>query len=79
MSYKSPPAEAAVEIYPWMRMTEKRARERTPSLNILVAEDNTFSQTLIVRLLQKMRHSVKIANDGKEAVALYGNKAFDLI
>lgn len=79
MPFKPGPDKSASEIYPWMRVMEKSARERARCLNILVAEDNTLSQTLITRLLQKMRHVVTVANDGEEAVALCSKGAFDLI
>lgn len=75
----SPPAKPVSELYPWIRVLEKQERERAKSLQILVAEDNTLSQTLITRLLQKMGHSVTVANHGEEAVALYSKGAFDLI
>ncbi|MDP9159351.1 MAG: response regulator [Acidobacteriota bacterium] len=79
MSFKPAPDKAVSEIYPWVIGMEKSIRERARCLNILVAEDNTLSQTLITRLLQKMRHVVTVANDGEEAVALYSKGAFDLI
>lgn len=79
MLFKPGPDKSVSEIYPWMRVMEKSARERARCLNILVAEDNTLSQTLVTRLLQKMRHVVTVANDGEEAVALYSKGAFDLI
>jgi signal transduction histidine kinase/CheY-like chemotaxis protein/streptogramin lyase len=48
-------------------------------LRILLAEDNKVNQSLGVRLLQKRGHSVVVANNGKEAVAVYLSQPFDLV
>jgi CheY-like chemotaxis protein len=48
-------------------------------LRILVAEDNPVNQRLVLRLLEKRGHAVKLARNGKEAVALAGRESFDLI
>jgi two-component system, sensor histidine kinase and response regulator len=48
-------------------------------LRILVAEDNTVNQTLIMRVLQKMGHVPVLAHNGKEAVALASCEKFDLV
>ena len=48
-------------------------------LRILLAEDNKVNQSLGVRLLQKRGHSVVVASNGKEAVALYQSQSFDLV
>lgn len=52
-----------------------------PSLpkRILVAEDNAVNQRLIVRLLEKRGHTVKLAGNGKEAVDIHSQEIFDLI
>jgi two-component system, sensor histidine kinase and response regulator len=49
------------------------------ALSILVAEDNAVNQRLILRLLEKRRHSVKLAANCREAVALIEQQAFDLV
>lgn len=77
INYRS--TQPASDLYPWIRIAEEKLRERANALDILVAEDNTFSQTLIVRLLQKMGHRVTIATNGAEAVVKYKRKSFDLI
>jgi CheY-like chemotaxis protein len=53
----------------------------TPSrlLTILLAEDNLINQQVAVRRLQKLGHSVEIANNGVEAVNALKAKNYDLI
>jgi PAS domain S-box-containing protein len=49
------------------------------ALRVLLAEDNVVNQKLALRLLQKMGHSVVVANNGKEAVEAVAREAFDLV
>lgn len=49
------------------------------SLNILLAEDNSVNQKLAVRLLEKRRHKVTVANNGLEALEAMRMQAFDLV
>ena len=49
------------------------------SLRILVAEDNMVNQKLAQRLLQKRGHTVRLANNGKEALDLLERESFDLV
>jgi signal transduction histidine kinase/CheY-like chemotaxis protein len=51
----------------------------TPSLSILVAEDNDVSRLLVGRLLAKQGHTVTEAVTGLEAVTHYERGTFDLI
>ncbi len=51
----------------------------TQSLRILLAEDNHVNQKLASRVLEKMGHSIKIAENGQIALDLFKNDAFDLI
>jgi PAS domain S-box-containing protein len=48
-------------------------------LRILVAEDNRVNQTVAVRTLEKMGHSVVVAEDGQQALSLLAQGAFDLV
>ena len=48
-------------------------------LSILVAEDNTVNQKLVVSMLRKMGHLPTVAVDGVDAVAKSRDTAFDLI
>jgi CheY-like chemotaxis protein len=60
-------------------LTLPPSREGTPSLRILVAEDNAVNQKLALRLLEKQGHSVVVAGDGKQALILLEQQTFDLI
>jgi len=46
---------------------------------ILLADDNTVIQTIMVRLLKRMGYIVDVAQDGHEAVAAVKKKKYDLI
>ncbi len=48
-------------------------------LQILLAEDNPLNQHLAILLLERWGHEVVLAKDGIEAVALFGQRTWDLI
>jgi signal transduction histidine kinase/CheY-like chemotaxis protein len=48
-------------------------------LRILLAEDNLINQRVVVRLIEKMGHSVTVAGNGVEAVAKHQESPFDII
>jgi len=48
-------------------------------LRVLLVEDNAVNQQLAVRVLQKFGHTVKVAENGKEALIEMENESFDLI
>jgi CheY-like chemotaxis protein len=50
-----------------------------PPQHILLAEDNPVNQQLAVRLLQKMGHTVMLANHGKEALEILEKNIFDMV
>src|SRR5262249_60163737 len=50
-----------------------------PPLHILVAEDNEFSARLLEQLLTRRGHRVRLASDGREALALASGGAYDLL
>jgi PAS domain S-box-containing protein len=48
-------------------------------LRILVAEDNEFNVQLLEQLLRRRGHHVRLANNGREALAMTENGLFDLL
>ena len=48
-------------------------------LHILLAEDNRVNQKVAIRTLEKMGHSVVVAENGRDAVSLVGKHTFDLV
>ncbi|MDC0359051.1 response regulator [Oligoflexia bacterium] len=61
---------------------KKDRKEELPvarKLNILLAEDNTINQKLVVLLLKKYGHQITVANNGKEAFELFTANDFDII
>jgi PAS domain S-box-containing protein len=48
-------------------------------LKVLVAEDNAVNQTLMLQLLRKRGYSVKLAPNGKEALAAFDKEQFDVV
>jgi two-component system sensor histidine kinase/response regulator len=48
-------------------------------LKVLLAEDSAVNQKLAVALLTRQGHSVTIANNGREAVALSADETFDVL
>jgi CheY-like chemotaxis protein len=48
-------------------------------LKILLAEDNPVNQKVAVRMLEKAGHSVTVAEDGEQTLAVWRHEAFDLI
>jgi signal transduction histidine kinase/CheY-like chemotaxis protein len=48
-------------------------------LRILVAEDNEFNAQLMEQLLSRRGHRVRLARNGREALALTKDRAFDLV
>ena len=59
-------------------MSAMEARTVRP-LRILLAEDNAVNQKVAINVLQKRGHTVTLAVNGREAVALAASKTFDLI
>ncbi len=61
------------------RATLHKEHEPSRSLNILLAEDNPVNQKLAVRLLEKRGHSITVAGNGDEALAVLAKTSFDLV
>ncbi len=49
------------------------------NLKILLAEDNKMNQKVAVNMLEKLGHTITVAQNGKEAVELYTKGEFDII
>ena len=48
-------------------------------LRILLTEDSLVGQKLVVGILQRLGHTLEIANNGKEALALLQSREFDVV
>jgi CheY-like chemotaxis protein len=48
-------------------------------LSVLLAEDNRVNQRVAARFLERLGHTVTVANDGREAVAAWQAAPFDLV
>jgi PAS domain S-box-containing protein len=49
------------------------------ALRILLAEDNSVNQIVATRTLERMGHSIVVANNGREALSLLAEQSFDLM
>jgi len=57
-------------------VTRHSLREARRMLRILLVEDNAVNRVLAVRLLEKRGHSVAVARNGREALAIWGSSEF---
>ena len=48
-------------------------------LHILLAEDNPVNQKVVIGMLHKRGHGIRIANNGREAVEAFKQERFDLV
>jgi CheY-like chemotaxis protein len=55
------------------------ARRLTPSLRVLLAEDNAVNRKVATRLLETRGHQVRVTTNGKEALAALKKETFDLV
>jgi len=53
--------------------------ETSCALQILVAEDNTVNQLLLIRLLEKRGHRTRLAGNGRDALAVMAENDYDLV
>jgi PAS domain S-box-containing protein len=60
-------------------VADELAVSRAASLQIIIAEDHEVNQKLLLRILQKLGHSVELAVNGLEVLELVNRKSFDLI
>jgi two-component system sensor histidine kinase/response regulator len=75
--------EALEDSLGWEKKTETPLAAEPEKLQahmrILLAEDNLVNQRLISRLLEKMGHTVVIAENGRIALELLAEREFDLV
>jgi len=66
-------------------MRRKSEKPSTPasqfdrSLKILLAEDNPVNQLTATTMLQKLGHTIEVANNGKEACEMVAQNEYDLV
>jgi signal transduction histidine kinase/ActR/RegA family two-component response regulator len=60
-------------------VTAGREPERLAPQRILLVEDSVPNQKVALAMLQGQGHTVVVANDGQEALGLFGDREFDLI
>ena len=72
---------AVVEDGPPVPVPEAPVQEtpETPSLKIILAEDNPINQKFALRVLQKKGHKVELVNNGLEAIAAWEGGEWDVI
>jgi len=59
--------------------TPLERRRRAGTLRVLVAEDNLIAQEFAAEALRRLGHSVALASDGPEALAMLRREIFDLV
>ena len=64
---------------PPLAVIETNRPAQPKGLHILLAEDNRINQTVATRMLEKMGHSLVVAENGSEALSLLATQAFDLV
>ncbi|MRR50903.1 MAG: response regulator [Rhodocyclaceae bacterium] len=62
-------------------VTRHTLRENRRQLSVLLTEDNPVNQKLAIRVLEKLGHQVRVANNGAEAVAAVSSaeRPYDVI
>lgn len=53
--------------------------EKLPQLDILLVEDNVFNQRVATTLLEKHGHSVRVAENGRDALRILELEKFDVV
>ena|GEM_PF-1733886 len=76
----------SLPLPPAARTAETEAEEtgpeclaELPPLSLLLAEDNQVNQLFVSEILRQAGHTVDIAGDGREALALLAEKPYDLV
>ncbi len=74
----------ALRLLPEDRTGEQQTKPAAPPrstkpLDILLAEDNAVNQLVVVRMLEKLGHRLFVVGNGKDAIAAFESRPFDLI
>ena len=75
--------------FPWAEQTEEPRHEAPPRAaeirpakqgrRILLAEDNPINQEFVIHFLEEAGHTVRVADNGREALAALAEEPFDLV
>ena len=78
---KGTPEDSSIEWAGFLgeRASGKGLSVQAPALTVLLAEDDLASQKMTIQMLEKMGHTVTLAGDGSEAVAMARHTTFDVI
>ena len=71
--------QRALSIPAATALQAQRTAQEDRSLQILLVEDHPINQMLATTLLQKWGHTVVLAQNGQEAVDLFGTRSWDLV
>ena len=72
--------KAAPEEHPSKLPATDLPRENNgPQPQVLLVEDNPVNQKVATKMLERCGHTVTIAANGREAVAVFGHQPFDLV
>jgi two-component system sensor histidine kinase/response regulator len=67
------------EKKPPVLITRHTLREQKAGFRILLAEDNLINQKLVVRMLEKFGHEIRVVGNGRECLDALDGEPFDLV
>ena len=84
LPFREAPAEMPEEKIKGPALSEagtitKASREKLNDINVLLVEDNTINQKIVVLSLNKFIGNIDVANNGKEALDKFGTSKYDVI
>jgi len=71
--------ECPVSVAPRASSATQMSLPIGDGLRVLVAEDNAVNQMVVRRMLERLGHSVRVVEDGLQAVAVVAEEDFDLV